>query len=69
MIIKFPKIETDISVFDKARRKFDACEQSREFSNNGVCVLFHKTMNSSSDFLAQCGSCSFNTKEPTTHKK
>ena len=60
--------ETDIPLFDKAVKKFNSCKQMNEFMGQKTCTIFHKKIDSSIDILNYCGSCFFNTKEPSSVK-
>jgi transcription initiation factor IIE alpha subunit len=62
------KIEADIDIYQKARKKFDSCEHADRFYFIGSCRLFNYTFDTSSDMLHHCGSCKTNTSEPTTTK-
>jgi len=63
------KIDADISIYDKARKKFDKCDYKDKFYEIGYCRLFHYLFDTSRDMLHHCGSCKANTTEPSTKKK
>ena len=66
MLIKMDKLEADISIFHKARKKYDKCEHGTKFNDTKSCKLFHYVFDTSFDILHHCGSCKVNIKEPTT---
>jgi hypothetical protein len=62
------KIEADIEIFFKARKKYEKCSYSITFNDQMCCRLYMFTFDSSYDLLNHCGSCKAVTGEPTTSK-
>jgi hypothetical protein len=60
------KIEINLDIYQKARKKFDACDHADRFYFIGYCRLFNYTMDTNRDMLHHCGSCKTNRSEPTT---
>jgi adenosine deaminase len=60
------KIEADIEIYWKARKKFDKCSYAENSPHYlGYCKLFHFTFDNGVNFLNHCGCCRANTSEPT----
>ncbi len=63
------KLEADIPIFFKARKKFYSCPNMVTFYYIGYCKLFNYTFDTSWDMLHHCSSCKANKADPVIKRK
>ena len=68
MFIKIPKLEANVSIFNKAMQKYDKCPHAMQINGQMSCNIFYYAYDTSFDILHHCSSCKLNTNEPSTIK-